>query len=250
MLENIRFFNKSTTDVQIEEIYNELGLSRHFRPYGDLETLLLDTNKFSYTSLKRVALARTLLADADIYIIDSPFAELSSEAKNVVEQKLRALEDRGKTVILSFKELEFASREDQIVIMEEGRIDEYGRFTELVNCLDSNLPMFFKSNEGGNDLFNEGRAEEHFFEKVRSALNYDTRSARTRKSYLSKSRLMSPSAIVPSGMSELSGGKAKAEQRRELRTASNNFERLVMRFLTAVPFRESVFICKCGCRQS
>ena len=74
--ENIRFFNQATTDVQIEEIYNELGLNKNFHAYDDLDTLLLDTNKFTYQALKKVALARTLLADADIYIIDSPFSEL------------------------------------------------------------------------------------------------------------------------------------------------------------------------------
>jgi len=46
-----------------------------------------------------------LLADADIYIFDSPFTFLEETYKKVLEDRLRDLENNGKTVVMSFKEL-------------------------------------------------------------------------------------------------------------------------------------------------
>lgn len=50
---------------------------------------MLDTNKFTKSVLKKIALSRMLLADADIYIFDSPFIDLSENYKNVLEDRLR-----------------------------------------------------------------------------------------------------------------------------------------------------------------
>jgi hypothetical protein len=36
--------------------------------------------------------------------------------------------------------------------MEDGEVDEYGRFTELVNCVESRIAYFFKSNEDGKEF--------------------------------------------------------------------------------------------------
>lgn len=39
---------------------------------GDLQAMIDDSNKFTKTILKKIALARCLTADADIYILDNP----------------------------------------------------------------------------------------------------------------------------------------------------------------------------------
>ena len=47
-----------------------------------------DSNKFTKTVLKKIALARVLASDADIYILDSPFHD-DDDVGQVVERRLR-----------------------------------------------------------------------------------------------------------------------------------------------------------------
>lgn len=60
-----------------------------FRFEDDLQTMMDDTNKFSKMVLKKIALARALCANADIYIFDSPYTDLDYEIVQVVEKRLR-----------------------------------------------------------------------------------------------------------------------------------------------------------------
>lgn len=89
--ENIRFLNPRTNNLDIEEIYNELGLNLDLRFEDDLQTLMDDTNKFTRTVLKKIALARALTSDADLYILDSPFTDVDGEVAQLVEKRLREL---------------------------------------------------------------------------------------------------------------------------------------------------------------
>ena len=102
--ENIRFFGSNPQ--QVEEIYNELGLSQDLRFDDDLQTVMDDCNKFTKTVLKKIAVARALASEADVYILDSPFNDVGDEVGQVVERRLRELQRRGKTVILSLRHLD------------------------------------------------------------------------------------------------------------------------------------------------
>lgn len=43
-----------------------------------------DTNKFTRTVLKKIALARVLCSEADIYILDNPFNDVDDEIGQIV----------------------------------------------------------------------------------------------------------------------------------------------------------------------
>lgn len=75
--ENIRFFNRNISNMEIEEIYNEFGLNIDLRFENELNTMIDDESKFTKSVLKRICLARCLSSDADIYILDNPFEDLS-----------------------------------------------------------------------------------------------------------------------------------------------------------------------------
>ncbi len=44
-----------------------------------------DVNKFTISTLEKIALARTLVSDADIFILDSPYSKVDSSTAIVVE---------------------------------------------------------------------------------------------------------------------------------------------------------------------
>ena len=80
-----------------------------------------DTNKFTKTARKKIALARILASSADIYILDNPFNDIDEEAAQMVERRIRDLEKDNKTVIITLKHLDkYTMSEDKIVIMEDG----------------------------------------------------------------------------------------------------------------------------------
>lgn len=115
--ENIRFFNRNISNIEIEEIYNEFGLNIDLRFENELNTMIDDESKFTKSVLKRICLARCLSSDADIYILDNPFEDLSDEYQQVVERRLRFLQDKSKTIILSSRHLFASSKNDYILIL-------------------------------------------------------------------------------------------------------------------------------------
>jgi ABC-type multidrug transport system ATPase subunit len=82
-----------------------------------LKTIIEDNHKFTKTVLKKIALARCLTADADIYILDNPWGDMDEQYSNIVERRLRDLQDKKKTIIISLKFLENSNADDQIAII-------------------------------------------------------------------------------------------------------------------------------------
>lgn len=68
-----------------------------------LSMVIDDTNKFTISTLQKIALARALISDADIFILDSPYTKIDSGTAIVVEEKLRQKQQEGKTVVIALK---------------------------------------------------------------------------------------------------------------------------------------------------
>jgi ATP-binding cassette subfamily B protein len=85
---------------------------------------------FSGGQRQRIAIARAILRDAPILILDEPTAALDVEAEAEV---MRALDTLiiGRTVILISHRLSTLGRVDQIIVLGNGRIVEQGTYREL-----------------------------------------------------------------------------------------------------------------------
>ena len=80
---------------------------------------------------QRVAIARVLLKDAPVLVLDEATSTLDSEAETAVQEKL-ALLMRGKTVIAIAHRLSTIASMDRIVVLDEGRIVEKEAPAELL----------------------------------------------------------------------------------------------------------------------
>ncbi|KAJ3152589.1 Multidrug resistance-associated protein 1 [Geranomyces variabilis] len=79
----------------------------------------------------RVALARAIACDADIYALDDPLAALDARVgRNIFEQTLRG-RLKGKTIVLATHQLHIVREADIVIVLENGRIAEMGAFAEL-----------------------------------------------------------------------------------------------------------------------
>ena len=84
----------------------------------------------------RLALARSVYADADIYLLDDPISAVDSKvAKNIFFKCLRPLA-KQKTVILTTHQVGYLSECDEVIILDDGAIIEKGTPTQLKKKLD------------------------------------------------------------------------------------------------------------------
>lgn len=83
---------------------------------------------------RRLVIARALINDPELLVLDEPTTGLDPQARLMVWEKLTALRARGITLILTTHYMEEAARLcDRIAVMEEGRIFAEGSPTELLD---------------------------------------------------------------------------------------------------------------------
>jgi len=80
---------------------------------------------------QRIAIARALLRDAPILILDEPTAALDAESEELVMSALERLM-RGRTTFIIAHRLSTVRQADLIVVLDQGRIVEQGRHAELI----------------------------------------------------------------------------------------------------------------------
>jgi lipooligosaccharide transport system ATP-binding protein len=82
---------------------------------------------------RRLLIARALVADPDVLLLDEPTTGLDPQARHLVWEKLRSLKRSGVTLLLTTHYMEEAAQLcDRLVIMHEGRILVEGSPRELV----------------------------------------------------------------------------------------------------------------------
>jgi len=80
---------------------------------------------------QRISLARAIIRDAPILILDEPTTGLDVESEARVREALRRLM-AGKACLLITHDLEAATEADLILVLEEGRLVEHGTHEELI----------------------------------------------------------------------------------------------------------------------
>ena len=80
---------------------------------------------------QRLAIARALLKNAPILILDEATSSLDTEAEILVQRALANLM-RGRTVIVIAHRLSTIRRADRIVVIEQGQITEVGTHSDLM----------------------------------------------------------------------------------------------------------------------
>jgi len=87
--------------------------------------------KLSGGQRQRLAIARAILADPQILILDEATSNLDSESERLIQQSLRILLQNRTCFIIAHR-LSTIAHADQIVVLEDGRIVERGSHDELM----------------------------------------------------------------------------------------------------------------------
>jgi len=80
---------------------------------------------------QRLAIARALLKDAPILLLDEPTSSVDAENEELIQEAIRRVA-RGRTTLLVAHRLSTVADADRIVVLEEGRVVESGRHAELL----------------------------------------------------------------------------------------------------------------------
>ena len=119
----IRGYPRRYMEERIDEVLESLGI---------LELKDKSAKRLSGGEKQRVAVARALVLDIDVYVFDEPTSNLDVENIKVVERAIKGLIERGKTVIFTTHDLLQARRlSDRILYIEKGEVVEVGKTEEI-----------------------------------------------------------------------------------------------------------------------
>jgi ABC-type multidrug transport system fused ATPase/permease subunit len=131
--DNIRFAQPDATRAQIEEVSRIAHVDDFVRGFPEgYDTVVGERGiKLSGGQRQRIAIARAILADPRILILDEATSSLDSESEALIQEGLRRLR-QGRTSFVIAHRLSTIRSADQILVLEHGEIVERGTHSELM----------------------------------------------------------------------------------------------------------------------
>ena len=133
ILDNIRFANPHANFEKIKEICTIANADEFIEKFPNgYETVVGERGvKLSGGQRQRIAIARALLADPRILILDEATSSLDSESEALIQEGLNRLR-KGRTTFVIAHRLSTIRSADQILVVEAGEIIERGNHDELI----------------------------------------------------------------------------------------------------------------------
>ncbi len=133
---NIRYGLKNKPDVstekEVDDLIELLGLRPHLNKRID---------QLSGGQKQRVALARTLVMKPRILLLDEPLSALDGVIKESIKEKIKTIakEFNLTTIIVTHDPEEALTLSDHVIIINEGKISQYGKPEEIVKTPENDF---------------------------------------------------------------------------------------------------------------
>ena len=132
-MENIRVGNKNASDSAVKEAARLANCADFIEALPDGYNTVIGENgsRLSGGERQRLSIARALLKNAPIIILDEISASLDVENEMKIQESLNTL-IKGKTVIIISHRLKSIENVDKIIVMNQGKVDAEGTHAELL----------------------------------------------------------------------------------------------------------------------
>jgi len=152
--ENVAFSRPNATEQQILEACRIARVDEFAESFEDkYDTIVGERGvKLSGGQRQRISIARAILADPRILILDEATSSLDSESEALIQQGLAYLM-QGRTTFVIAHRLSTIRRADQILVVEGGRIIERGTHEELYALEGRYFDLYNKQHGVESNLF-------------------------------------------------------------------------------------------------
>lgn len=133
LIENIAVGEFTPDMTRIMEICHSLGMQQLIEklPAGFNSWIGENGTTLSGGEKQRIAIARALYRDPEILLFDEATSSLDNESELFVQETIRELKRRGKTILVIAHRLSSVVQADHIAVLEKGRIIEEGSHLSL-----------------------------------------------------------------------------------------------------------------------
>ncbi len=131
--DNLTFFDRSISDAEILRVLQELELSAWYQSLSaGLDTEIEASSGLSVGEAQLLAFARVFLKSPGLVILDEASAHLDPNTEQLIERAVNRLLCNRTGIIIAHR-LATVQRTDAIMILDDGRIAEYGARVELMH---------------------------------------------------------------------------------------------------------------------
>ena len=134
VLENIRFGRLNATDAEVEEAAKLAGAHRFIMDLnGGYKAEVGEGGNFLSVGQKQlISLARAVLADPEIFVMDEATSSVDTLTEALIQQGMETMM-KGRTSFIIAHRLSTIRRADRIIVIENGKITESGSHAELLH---------------------------------------------------------------------------------------------------------------------
>ena len=131
--ENIAFGNLDCKQIDIENAAKEAEAHNFIRSLPDSYETIVGENgaNLSGGERQRIAIARAILRDPSILILDEPTSSLDAEAEDKIKQTLVNIAKDRTTIIIAHR-LSTITNANKIILLDQGKISSIGTHEELI----------------------------------------------------------------------------------------------------------------------
>ena len=130
--ENMLMALSDASDDAIYQCLEQVNLANFVRENGGLDMMLLSRGtNLSGGQIQRLALARALLHNADLYVFDEATSNIDVESEEIILQFIQQLKHE-KTIVMISHRLANAVNADQIYVLQSGHLAESGDHASLM----------------------------------------------------------------------------------------------------------------------
>ena len=133
VMENIRLGRSSASDEEVLEAARLANCDDFVKklPRGYETEIGENGSNLSGGERQRISIARAFLKDAEIILLDEIATSLDVENEKYIQESLNKL-TKNKTVIIISHRMKSIENVDQIIVMKDGKIEDFGRHDELL----------------------------------------------------------------------------------------------------------------------